>query len=149
MIHDEIDDLISQVDQAINAAAGRLADMKLRVSQAELSVKIQFDKKAGGEIDLKVVKLGAGVSSSDTSTITVSFKPKSVATAAALESEFISALEIIQRALGELDGKFDFTSAKVGIAFEVSVDGKISVIVGGEGSHSVTHTATLMLDAIV
>ena len=148
MIYDDIEDLISQVDQAIIAAAGRLADMKLRVSQVELSVKVQFDKKVGGEIDLKVIKLGTVISSSDISTITVAFKPKSVVTAAAFEDEFISALEVVQRALGELDGKFDFTSAKVEIVFEVSADGKISIIVGGEGSHSVTHTATLTLDAV-
>jgi hypothetical protein len=148
MRHEEIDRLVTQVDAAIVAAAGRLADLKLRVSSVELSVKIAFTKKAGGKLDLTVVKLGSSVASSDISTITVSFKPKSIITASSVDDHFVDALEIVQRALEELDGRFDFTSAKVKMAFELSVEGKISVLVGGEASHAVTHNACLTLVAV-
>jgi hypothetical protein len=148
MIYDEIDDLASGVDQAIVAAAGRLADMKLRVGTVELSVKVQFKKKVEGGIDLKIVKVGTGWSSSDTSTITVSFKPKTVVPAAALDDELIDALEVVQRALGQLDGKFEFSSATVEIGLEVAADGKVSVVVGGEASHTVTHVAKLILESV-
>ncbi len=145
MNYDDIESLISGVDQSITAATARLSELNLKVSKVDLSVKILFNKEANGEIDFKIIKLGANVSSEKISTIMVSFEPKSVVPASTFEEEFINAIEVVNRSLGKMDEKFNFSSAKIEITFELTVDGRISVVVGGSRKHVIAHTAILTL----
>jgi hypothetical protein len=57
---------VSQIDQAIVVASGRLGDLKLRVVEVEPTVKIEFVGNLDGGIDIGVVKLGTAVTSGKT-----------------------------------------------------------------------------------
>ncbi|VAW59558.1 hypothetical protein MNBD_GAMMA08-780 [hydrothermal vent metagenome] len=52
--------------------------MCLKVSQVELGLKVEFSKALKGDIDLKLVKIGTGISSYNSNTITVVFCPRSI-----------------------------------------------------------------------
>lgn len=143
----ELDELIRDLQAAITAATGRLGAVGLRVDEVEVDVKTALTRRAGGELDLKVVKLGGGLGSERAVTVSVAFKPSPVTTAAGVEGEVIDALEVIEGAVAAIGDRFALSTAVVELDFATTTDGKLAVVVAGEASRTETHTARLKLAA--
>jgi hypothetical protein len=142
---DDVQRLLSDLEAAVIAATGRIGGMGLRVEEVEVDVQTTLSRKAGGEIDFKVVKLGGGIGSESVHTVTVTFVPSSAAPAAGLDDDVVDALEVIERAMNAISERFSLSSAVVDISFTTSADGKISVVIGGEATKGETHVARLKL----
>lgn len=142
---DEIARVLRDLQYAITVATGRIGEMGLKVSEVQADIKTVLSTEGGVELDLKVVKVGGGVSTERTHTVSVVFAPTPVAPAEGLEGKVVDALEVIEAAIASLDERFTVSSASAEIGFTTSAEGKISIVVGGGAERAETHTAKLKL----
>jgi hypothetical protein len=140
---DDARELIASLQAALVQASGRISELGMRVEELGLELKTVFERKASGELDLKLVKLGGGSSLEKASTISITMEPTDLVSAAQIDDELSEALTVIEAALAALHDDFSLADAAVGISFATQVDGKITVILGGELSRELTHVARI------
>jgi hypothetical protein len=144
----EIEKVLADLQAAIAEASGQIGDIGLKISEVEVDIKTTLHRRGGAEFDLKVVEFGGGVASEHVRTVSVIFAPEEAVPAAGFEQEIVGALKVIETAISSLEQRFSLSSAVAEIAFTTTVDGKISLVVGGEASRAETHTAKLKLTPI-
>lgn len=138
---DEARTIIVALQAALVQSTGRMRELGMRVTELGVDLTTTFERKASGEIDLKLVKVGAAGSVKDASTISLTMEPTDTVSASKIEDELTEALAVIEGAIATLDADFVLTGATVEVAFETTVDGKISLVLGGAASRERTHVA--------
>jgi hypothetical protein len=143
---DDVRAVLAMLQAALTQAAGRIGELGMRVDALGVDLKTQFKKKASGELDLRLVKIGGGGSEEQVSTISLTMEPTEVVSASHVDDELAEALTVIEAALATLEADFALTAATVEVAFATHVDGKISVVFGGEVSRERTHIARVSFE---
>ena len=136
----EVRAVIRDLQAAVAQSTGRIGELNLHVTELGVDLQTVLEKKASGEIDLKLVKLGGGSGVKDTSTISLTMEPSEAVSAAHVDDELTNALAVIEAAIAVLDAEYVLSEATVEIAFETTMEGKISLVLGGEASRAVAHT---------
>ena len=142
---DEVKTIVADLEAAIVSAGGRIGEAGLRVSEVDVDIKTTLERKVNGEIDLKILKVGGGLTTENVNTVSISFTPREVTPFDRFEGEIVDALVLIQSAVATLEKTFTLSSASVEIAFTRTIEGKLELVLGGEGSRSGSHTATIKL----
>ena len=142
---DEVKTIVADLEAAIVSAGGRIGEAGLRVSEVDVDIKTTLERKVSGEIDLKILKVGGGLTTENVNTVSISFTPREVTPFDRFEGEIVDALVLIQSAVATLEKTFTLSSASVEIAFTRTIEGKLELVLGGEGSRSGSHTATIKL----
>lgn len=142
---DEIKAVLQDLQAACVQASGQLIGLGLEVTGIGVDLRTTLDRTASGELDLKLVKLGGGVSTQAVSTISVDLEPADIASAGHIADELSDALVVIQEALAAVSTDFVVKESKVELAFTTALDGSVSVVIGGKVSHAETHIARIAL----
>lgn len=138
---DEVRTVITQLQAALAQSSGRFSGLGLRVTELGVDLITTLERSASGEIDLKLIKIGGSGSIKDTSTLSLTMEPADVVSAAVMQDELSEALTVIEAAIAALDADFVLTEATVKVAFETTMDGRISLVVGGSASRERSHVA--------
>lgn len=138
---EEVRAVIRDLQAAVAQSTGRIGELGMRVTELGVDLETVLEKKASGEIDLKLVKLGGGGGVKDTTTISLTMEPSDAVGAAYVDDELTNALAVIEAAIAVLDADYVLSEATVEVAFETTMEGKISLVLGGEASRAKTHTA--------
>jgi hypothetical protein len=146
----EVEDFVRELDAAIGKAANQIQGAELKISEVAVDINTTLEKGVGvGEVDLKIVKFGAKVSKEKVRTVTVTFAPappKPAFLSDHIDEELIKSLEVIQAAVSGIGKQFTLSSAAVEIGLKKTIEGKLQIILGGEGSKADTHTAKLKFE---
>ena len=138
---DEVRTVIAQLQAAVAQSAGRTTALGMRITELGVDLSTTMERSASGEIDLKLVKVGGGGSVRDASTVSLTMEPSDTVSASTIEDELTEALTVIEAAIAALDAEFVLTGATVEVAFEATVNGGISLVIGGAASRERSHVA--------
>ena len=148
-----VDELVSQVNDALTDTADELAKANMAIKKVELEVKTALTLTATGEFKLWVLDFAAGASQENVETFTLSFVPRrhvrthGMGFAPSINEELttgilavISSVPNASSALG-----LEFDEATVAIELTVDASGSVKVAVGGGVKHENAHSVTLTL----
>jgi hypothetical protein len=89
-------EVLNSLQAALVQASGRISELGMRVKELGLDLKTVFERKASGELDLKLVKLGGGASVEKASVISMTMAPTDLVSASQIDDELSEALTVIE-----------------------------------------------------
>ena len=141
----DIASVVSEIETAVAAVSDSIAKLHLKVAEVEAEIKTVLDATVSVEFEFKPITIGGSVEFETADTVCLTFAPRPLRDDDTLSKEMQKAVEAIGRGIEALAASYEMKEASIEIAFGITLDGTIKIIVGGELSRERCHTARLKL----